>query len=575
MKKLLYLILPALIGCSKAQIPLAPQTDAMLKVTTIQPNGAPIDSAKVFVNDQLAGYTPFQQEGIPTGLLTLRVAKEGFQLYSEQVFINPEEKHSIEAVLVPLVSNEGELVVTIDQDSAMVLVTDSKGNTMGQSQERESVYVLSSGAYIVSGEKAGFSKEVVAVGIKGGTSTVVNLQLTPAASHTPPTLEFEIAEERVQLGEAISLSWQSDGYQVVIDQGVGTRGPNGSEKIICSSAGLKVFTATAYGTSNVTTQESDSVLVVPESVNLDFDVLPDSVDYGEVVPIQWNSDGYQVIIDQGVGTRGPSGYEEVSFENPGKKVFTATAYGQDNTLTTRKDSAFVRVAPQPMLPVLILSTTRLVKVDSSATISWYAQNADYVVVDYVDNADVQGTVSVSFSTPGIRIVTATAYNQAGYVSASDTIEVVIPEVVSVDDIIVPANTGVRADHGESGMINLNAGTFQVETPGKYQLIAEVWYNSGDSQLNESFYLQVRNDAGVVSGPLDANAGVYKVVPDDAGAPHMLSQRSGIFTLAPGTHTVELYHYAKIAHVYPQFLNGPIDGAESVKILGFRLVFVGN
>ncbi|MFQ6115260.1 MAG: hypothetical protein ACE5NG_14475, partial [bacterium] len=307
-----------------------------------------------------------------------------------------------------------------------------------------------------------------------------------------------------------------------------------------------------------------------EEPTLDFSVIPDSVLFGEPVPIQWQSDGYQVVIDQGVGIRGPVGYEEVEFANPGKKVFTATAYGEDNLFTIRQDSVLVKEAPEPISPLVVLSTTRVVTVDSLATISWYSQNADYVVVDYVDNADLQGRVNVTFSTPGTRIVTATAFNQAGYTSATDTIEVVEPTVNSVDDIIVPAQVSVRADKGS---VDNNAATINVETPGKYQIFAEVWYNSGDAQLNESYYLLIRDEFGQEHPPQNPNAGIYKVVPDDPGEPHTVSQESGIFRLSAGTHVIEVIHYANISDIYPQFLNGPIDGPESVKILGFRLVYV--
>jgi len=198
-------------------------------------------------------------------------------------------------------------------------------------------------------------------------------------------------------------------------------------------------------------------------------------------------------------------------------------------------------------------------------------------VDYVDNPDSQGSKEITFSTPGLRIVTATAYNQTGYVSATDTIEVVEPEVevTSVDDIIISAESGVRADKGESGMTKKDAGIFEIKSSGKYQIVTEVWYNSGDSQLNESFYLQVRDDSDNVILPENGNAGNYKVVADDPGTPHTASRESGVFELSQGTHAIDLLHYAKIANYYPQLLNGPIQGTESVKILGFRLVYLDN
>jgi len=387
-------------------------------------------------------------------------------------------------------------------------------------------------------------------------------------------LEFSIKEDTVALGEELNLSWNSNGYQVIIDNGVGVRGPNGSEKVVCPSPGLKVFTATAYSVDNVTTEKKDTVyvsVITQQPPDLDFSIAQETVVYGEAVLIEWQSDGWQVVIDHGIGARGPMGAEEMQFANPGKKILTATAYGENNLLTIRQDSVIVEEAPLPALPVVMLSTTRLVTVDKPATITWHVQNADFVTVDYVENPDLQGSVDRTFSTPGIRIVTATAFNQAGYTTANDTIEVVESAVTCVDDILLPASVVVRADKGESGLYDLDAASFVVEAAGDYQLYAEVWYNSGDSQLNESYFIRLRNESDVTLFPQDPNAGFDKVVPDDPGEPHTLSQRSGLFKLTEGGYKIDVIHYAKISDAYPEFLNDEIDGPESVKILGFRLV----
>lgn len=313
---------------------------------------------------------------------------------------------------------------------------------------------------------------------------------------------------------------------------------------------------------------------------LEFAVLADTVTFGEAVPIEWNATGHQVVIDQGVGTRGPVGSEEVPLMNPGKKIFTATAYGRDNQFVVKQDSVFVKEAPEPILPVIMLSVTKKVTVNQPATITWHSQNAEHVAIDYVENPMLQGSSQVTFSTPGMRIVKATAFNEAGYTTAADTVNIIVPDddddgddVDPVDDILVAGDGHVRADQGESGYSDRDVVTFDVTTAGKYQVFAEVWYNSGDSQRNESFYIQIRSQSGVETAPQNPNAGVFRVVPDDPGAPHTSSRASGVFNLTAGVHSIDLYHYAKIAHIYPQFVNGEISGPESVKIVGFRLEYV--
>lgn len=570
------------IGCSKAQLPVTPETDTTLEVIAITLAGDDVDSAKVFLNGKLAGFTPYKNETMLSGVHALRVMKDGYQIYTEQLLVEEDEHYNIEAILTPLPNHDGELLVTINQDSALVKIKDSQDNIIIQTDKRVSSHILSSGAYVVCGEKTGLPSVVKAVEVVSGKVTTVNLELTkPGTTPQAPGLQFSIQEDTVKAGAPFNLQWQSSGYQVIIDQGVGVRGPNGSERIISSIVGLKIFTATAYGEDNLVTEKTDSVYVAANSTNppqaptLTFEALADSIVYGETVTIQWESNGSQVVIDNGIGARGPQGSEEVLFHSTGKKTFVATAYGEDNLRTTRSASVYVKEAPAPSQPVVMISTTRRVTVNTPATISWVSQNADYLVVDYVTNPQGEGSKDIIFTTPGIRIVRATAFNLAGYASASDTIEVVEPSVVTVEDILIMAESGVRADKGAAGMEQQSAASFQVQTGGRYRVMAEVWYNSGDNQRNESYYLQLRDGSGNVKLPKNPNAGVNKVVEDDAGDPHTVSQESGDFKLAAGTHSIDLYHYAKTSAQYPQFLNGPIDGPESVKILGFKLVYLGN
>ena len=399
---------------------------------------------------------------------------------------------------------------------------------------------------------------------------------------TAPQLTFTISPDTIVIGLSAVLRWQTNGYKVIIDRGIGARGPIGEEEINFNTPGDKIFTATAYGARDLTTSRQAMVyvkeatpppLAAPE---LTFTISPDTVEFGQPAVLRWQTNGYQVIIDRGIGARGPIGEEEINFSTPGDKIFTATAYGARDLTTSRQAAVYVKEAPQPLLPVILLSVTEKVNVNTPATVSWFSQNADYVVVDYVGSAGSSGSVQINFATPGIRLITATAYNRAGYVSATDTIEVVAQAVEpSVADIIAPASATVLANQGAAGYSNLNAASVQIQTPGYYRIFSEAWFNSGNDQKNESFYLLVRLSNGTVSSPREGNAGVYFVVADEAGPPHTSTRDSGTFYFDAGVNVIEMHHYAKIAGAYPQFLNGPIEGPESVSVLGFRLTYVGQ
>jgi len=144
----------------------------------------------------------------------------------------------------------------------------------------------------------------------------------------------------------------------------------------------------------------------------------------------------------------------------------------------------------------------------------------------------------------------------------------------VPDIVVKNKVFIRADQGPAGM-NKDLGAINVDVPGHYRIFAHTFYNSGDEQLNESYYIDISNNSGGEILPQDSNAGVYKVVPDEPGTPHTSSKDSGTFKLFEGINSINIYHYAKIAHIYPQFINNIIEGPESVKILGFKIKYVNR
>ncbi|NIV68630.1 MAG: PEGA domain-containing protein, partial [Phycisphaerae bacterium] len=385
LKRMWMILIVAALGCSKAQLPVVPETNTTLEVKAISQQGENIDSVNVFLDGNLVGITPYKNETVQPGLHSLRLMKSGYQTFTKQLTIVEDQFYNVEAVLIPLPPDEGQLVITVNVDSALVTVQDSFDNIVVQTRQRASTHTLRPGGYIVTAEKPGLQEITKAVDVIGGQATTVHLEFDVPAG-PPPSLDFAVLEDTVQLGDAITLRWQSNGYQVILDQGIGVRGPNGSEKLVCPSPGLKIFTATAYGENNLTTEKRDSVFIAPRSMTpptLNFSADPDSLVFGDPVMIAWQSDGYQVVIDQGVGSRGPIGSEEIHFHNPGKKVFTATAYGEENTMTIKQDSVFIKEAPMPELPIVMLSTTPQVQVNEPATISWVAQNADYVVVDYV------------------------------------------------------------------------------------------------------------------------------------------------------------------------------------------------
>ena len=147
---------------------------------------------------------------------------------------------------------------------------------------------------------------------------------------------------------------------------------------------------------------------------------------------------------------------------------------------------------------------------------------------------------------------------------------VFPQSQPIEDFLLNAYVGVRADHGPDEMV-ADMAPVEVQYPGYYRMYPNMVHDSGDEQLNESYYLTVHHEDGTVSTPVDANAGPYKVVPDIPGFTKPIFEDAGLFYFKQGISIIKLHHYAKIYEDYPQFLNPPMGGttqhsqAESVYI----------
>lgn len=413
------------------------------------------------------------------------------------------------------------------------------------------------------------------------STTVDSIYVFDTVTPPPPapSITLSSSADTIIVGQKVNLTWRSTNATMVNVDYVSQASLNGSAQVQFDIVGVYTIGAIAYGLGGQATAQVTVVVkeAAPLTLTLSFTATPDTVTFGKTAVVHWQTNGMQVIIDHGVGIRGPSGEEEISFASPGAKTITATAYGANNLTTSQKVQVYVKEAPLPLKPVIMLSATSRVEVNTPATITWLSQNADYVVVDILGTVAVSGSVEKTFSSPGVRYVTATAYNGSGYATAIDTIEVVsLPPVEEpVADIILPAEARVRADQGEAGMNALNVANFEVRKAGYYRISAEAWFNSGDDQKNESFFILVRHGNGTISSPRDGNAGVYKVIADEPGPPHTSTRDAGVFYLDAGTNMIDMHHYAKIASLYPQFINGRITGAESVSAVGFKVVYVGN
>lgn len=574
-------------GCSKAPFPTEgnggdvkiPEASGKIVISATSYSGEAIDSAQVFWNSQSIGSTPLTYEKVPMGTHALRIQKSGFEIYSESIVIQDEHPVFVEALLKPLPLNKGQLLVTIDQDSATSILANSQNNIVDLFYSREKSFVLDPGGYFLKTEKPGYQMVYVALEVKADSVMIKNIRLNKIANPELPEIALAIPDSG-RVAEPILISWESNKAEKIDIDYIENPGLSGKREIVFSTPGMRYIRAIARNSAG-TTIVVDSVFiyktVTPPGMapELDFSIVQDSVEYEQPVMVTWKSNGYQVIIDQGIGVRGPSGTEEKVFLNPGRKTFTAVAYGENGLFTMKTDHVLVKDPATPKLPIIELAMVDSVQVGFPLTIEWHSQNANQVDVDYVQNSGLNGKAEIIFQSPGRRIIAARAYNHAGQVTVNDTVEVIPlpPMQPQVAPILITANAKVGAIHPQLAQVIKNIGPATIVQEGYYRISATVWYNSGDNQKNESFFIVISDKFNRMIYPKDPNAGMYKVVPDDPGAPHTAIRDAGLFYLSRGQITIDLHHYYTISKQYPQFIvDGPINDAESVEVISFKLEY---
>jgi PKD repeat protein len=592
------MVVVGLICCSKAPLPTEIEntsnsvtvTDTKLIVTTLQENGEVVEGALVFFNGKKIGETPLEFQTGEQGILTIRVQKQHFLIYSQSITIQNEEVVYIEAILQKIPQHQGQLLITMNPDSCQIQVNNSDGATVYQTIGSEAVVLLPSAGYFVEVTKTGYHSVKKATQVVDDNITVENIHLEPLTEATAPQIRLQL-DDSAKVNQPVFLQWQSsNALRVDIDY-VTHPGLTGKREITFTTPGIRIITATAYN-QYLSASVRDTVVIYseqpesPQAPTLIFEVTPKVIDFGKPVQVYWQTDGSRVIIDQGIGMRGEQGREEVTFLTAGTKVFTAIAYGNGQLRTVIKDSVYVKKPTDPQLPVISLSVSDSAIVGHPVVFKWRTVNATQVNIDYVGTVGSNGKIEITFETPGKRFISATAYSATGKAITCDTViiynssdpDTANPtepsDPVVGEPILVPCGVTLAAYHDTIPQKVEEATSVVIQTAGYYRVVAQIDFNSGDAQLNESVFISVKNADGIIQWPIDANAGHYKVVADKPGAPHIANCDAGTFYFSKDTNTFQLYHYAAIAEDYPLFAkNPPINGTESVQVIALQLEFV--
>ena len=204
-------------GCSKAPLPTEIETEnvelekgySMIIISSTDYQGQTVDSAEVYWDTELIGYTPFTKENVEAGIHSLRLQKQGFELYTESIAVDQSQSVYIEALLKKLSLNKGQLFITVDRDSVVTILSNDNDGIVDLFYEREKSYVLDPGGYFLRAERQGYRLFLTAVEVKTDSIIIQNIQMEKLQSTQLPDVVLAVADSGF-VNQPIVVSWESN-----------------------------------------------------------------------------------------------------------------------------------------------------------------------------------------------------------------------------------------------------------------------------------------------------------------------------------------------------------------------------
>jgi len=386
-----------------------------------------------------------------------------------------------------------------------------------------------------------------------------------------PGLIFNATQDSVIVGESCHLEWLStNSTGVNINHEIGIQNPTGEIEFKINNSGIIIFTCTAFNSDELITK-SDTVvayfnLIRPIFPSLSAEIIEDSVVVGDSYTLKWYSDGINVFI-KSIGQQQPNGSLKLNAYNIATLKFDFIATSSTGHVTTSSDSIII-IPRKFIIPNLNVKINKdSINLGETFILEWYSDASKIVIDNGIGERNApngQEILSINdINRVGWNTYNITGFSETGHSNnQSDSVYVKPTPNDQVFEFI--NNISIKEDESI-----LNALTFNISQKGKYKVLFEVWYNSGDSQKNESFYINVSDQF-----PIDPNAGIYKVIQDMPGKYVGMSRDCGTFLFDVGQYNLNIYHYSLISQIYPQYLNGKID-VDSVKITAITIVYINE
>jgi len=255
----------------------------------------------------------------------------------------------------------------------------------------------------------------------------------------PEIVIFNISPTSIETGDTAYLTWQVErATSVVIDQGIGSTGTEGSQAVQPPDTTTYNITA-SNDMGSVSASAQITVIEGEVPVISSFTASSTSITSGDSSTLTWVvTDADSIVINQSIGEVSSNGSESVSPTETTKYTLTAT-----NSTGSSTASVTISVEEEDA-PVITVFSSDLYSIASGETVTleWYVTGADTITIDQgIGTVSAYGSESLDLDETTTFTLTAT--NDGGSTTADITIYVdPVIEYFTASDYTIDAGDSV-------------------------------------------------------------------------------------------------------------------------------------
>jgi outer membrane protein OmpA-like peptidoglycan-associated protein len=233
-----------------------------------------------------------------------------------------------------------------------------------------------------------------------------------------PIVLFTASPDLVEIGQTVTLNWQTTNATEVTIEGIGTVPESGTRKVKPTESTTYTITATGEGGSK--TISVDVEVASGPVPTIIFTASPDIVQKGGTVNLNWQTTNATEVSIEGIGTVPATGTRKVKPTENTTYTLTATGVGGTQTAT-----AEVEIAAGPVPVIMFSANPETVVTGHPVKLNWQVTNATDISIDNgVGVVQAKGTKQVKPEQSTVYTLTATG--EGGTVTSMVEVEITQP-----------------------------------------------------------------------------------------------------------------------------------------------------